>query len=868
MRFLNRLTGAWRAIVHRDRVDTELEEELREYLEASIAAGESAGHSREEATRRARAEMGSRAAVMDWVRDIGWESRLESIWQDVRYAVRMQRRSPGFAATAILTCALGIGTNLAIFTLADGMLFRPLPYRDPERLVLIQSYSPTRAQAYNMVLRVDVEQLRAYHSGLEDIAAVRSGSAVTLAGRDGAETMSTSYATPNLLELLGVGAHVGRPLRPGDELTDPRPAMLTFDAWRQRFGGDPAIVGRTVAFDQLRVRIVGVLPARFIYPMQGSLGDGEILLPRALDPAEATNPRAGVLSPIGRLRRGVSLAAAQSEIDVLVRQAARNFPTTPEGRAVRVANLQYALFELSRSLLWLLVTAAGGVLLIVCVNLAGLLIARGTTREREIGVRTAIGASRLRVARQLVVESLVLAFLAGIVTLLCAAATFDLFAAQVPPIYRRLVPEFDARTIAITLVMSTIAGALFGIVPAWRLTRAPVIARIQRATRMRRSRRFLGHGVFFLTAEVAVCLILLTATALTANSLIRRRTVDLGFSHTNVMLLRVVPPASRYPAPQAFDFQQRALAEVRRLPGVVAAGIDSPQVGRSSAPTVVRDDLPAGNGVWSVTPGYFSAMGIPVIGGREFDESDAREDAAVALVNETAARLLWPGQPPIGQLVDVAGARGVKIIGVVRDVRSEYGGEVRPSVYRPITRARYRGMTIVARGPGDPTALATALRTVVQRLDLRVVVPVPRTVAETLKRGIADSQFQTSLFALFGLVGLLVAAVGIYGVTAHWVGSRTRELGVRLALGADPMRLEAYVLTQASAPLLAGLAAGLLGAFVLTRQLRSLLYGITPHDPLTYAIVVTALIAVGLGAAYLPARRAARVDPMTALRAE
>lgn len=808
---------------------------------------------------------------------VTWTSGFESLWQDVRYAVRMLRNSPAFTTVAVLTFALGVGTNVAVFTLADGMLFRPLPYRQPERLVLIQGYSVRTAQAYNRVSRIDFEQLRAHHSGFAGVATLSSEGSLTWIGHDGAEAIRTSHATPNLLGLLGVGAHIGRPLGPGDEAMEPRAAMLTFDAWQRRFGADPSIVGRTLAFEQTSVQNVGVLPQRFLFPLQGSLGDGELLFVREEDPKDASNPRAGVWTPIARLKDGVSIAQAQSETDVLVRRATEQLSPEREEPTVRVANLQFALFELNRSLLWLLIGAAGGVLLIACVNLANLLLARGAAREREIGIRTAIGASRLRIARQLLVESVVLGLIAGGVALLAMAISFDAIATQIPSRYRLIPPGLDVRTATFTLLLSTAASVLFGVIPAWRIASGHAGAAMKEVRRMpAASRSPIKAGATLVSIQVALCFVLLVATALTANSLIRRRTIDIGFEHKDVVQLRYALPTSRYPtAGQVFDFNTRVLDEVRRLPGVEAGAIDFPQIG-GTAPWMhaVADGIPKATGVWGVMPGYFQTTGIQLLEGRDLTDADVRADAPVAIVSESVARALWPEQRAEGKLLSAAKLPPLTVIGVVRDVRSGYGGssgyagQLRPAVYRPLARGRNRWMVIMARSTGEPEALAQAMRTIVQRLDPRIVVPKPLTVGETLDRGIADPQFQTTLFAFFGVVGLLVAAAGIYGVMAHWVSSRVREFGVRLALGADPLRLRALVIGQASVPLVIGLVAGLCAAVALTKHLQNLLYDVTPTDPATLAIAAVVLAMAGLGAAYAPARRAARVDPIIALRAD
>jgi putative ABC transport system permease protein len=870
MRPVQRLAGGVRALFRRRQVEADLDAELREFLQASVDAKIASGMDPDAAARAARIELGSPAAVKEWVGDVGWEAWVASLGQDVRYAGRMLRRDRGFAAAAIGTLALGIGTTLAIFTLADGMLFRPLPYRDPGRLALIMGYSTKLGQAYSRVARVDFEQLRTHHSGLSGVATVNSASALTRIGPDGAEAIPTVSGTPNLLELLGVGAHLGRPLRPGDETTDPRAVMLTFEAWQRRFGGDPAVIGRTVVFDQMSTEVVGILPRGFSFPVQGSVGRGDLLMVKPLDPGTAADPRAGVFTPIARLKPGVSFEQAQSETDLLIRRAAQQFPETAQDRAVRVANLQFALFELNRPLLWLLLVAAGAVMLIVCVNLANLLLAQGRRREREIGIRTAIGASRARVARQLLVESLVLGVLAGVAALAMAAVAFEAFSTQIPSRYQLVALRPDARTFAFTVLLSLLASTFFGIVPAFRLaaTDAAVALRETRRTGTGRL-RFLKAGAPLVVVEVALCVILLAATALTSHSLIRQRTVDLGLAHKDAVALRFVPPAAKYSRPDgAFAFQQQVLDEVRALPGVTAAAIDSPQVGGGQPMLWTRAGELDRVAVWSVTPNYFATTGVRLLEGRDISEAEARIDAPVAVIGESVARAIWPGESAIGRVLEADEQPPLSVIGVVSDVRSGYGSRIMSGFYRPIVRERYRNMTIMARSSGEPATLGAALKTVLQRLDPAIVVSPPRTIGETLSLGIQDRQFQTFLFALFGLVGLLVAAVGIYGVMTHWVGGLTRELGVRLALGAEPGQLEALVLRHAAVPLTIGLVFGSAGAFMLTKRLESLLYEVTPRDPATLTTAILTLLVVGLAAAYVPARRAARVDPLVVLKAE
>ena len=789
--------------------------------------------------------------------------------RDATYAVRLLRRAPGFTAVAVLTLACGIGTNVAIFSLADGMLFRPLPYRDPDRLVLVQGFDKTTGQAYARVLRGDAEQLATRHSGISALAAQVDEESLTWTGTDGVESIRSSAWTPNLLGLLGVGAHIGRILHEGDASVEPRPAMLTHSAWRQRFGEDPGVVGRTIRFDQRAVQIVGVLPRRFIYPAQGRNGGGELLTVAALPPSQANDPRAGLFMPVARLRSGVSIAPAQAEADVLIRQAAQQRPETAQDRAVRIAPLQFALFELSRPILWLLVMAATGVLLIACANLATLLISRSAIREREIGIRVAIGAGRGRIVRQLLVEALVLGGLGGALALLIGWFGFRSLSVYAPTQYRLLPDSLDGRTIAFTAILSIAASVLFSLLPALALSRGNVNASIRDRRHLRRTGGVMKAGAPLVALEVALGLILFAGTALTVNSLIRMRTVDLGFEPTRLLPLSV-GLGNRYPsAAERYEFFDQLLQSVRRLPNAEAAGgIDILPWGGARPMRSLRRSGPPFVGVWTITPGYFPAAAVPILQGQDFTDDDVRRNAAVAIVSETAARLLWPGEPAIGKLLEADGDRRRQVIGVVKDVRTGYGGTVEGAVYWPVTREGFRVMTVVARTSGDPAAFAPAMRTAALQLDPKALVGRPQPVSVMLDRTIVSARFETLLFTMFGVLALIVATIGVYGLMASWVGARLQEMGVRMALGATGGMLKFLVLRQAALPLFAGVVFGLLGAFVLSRRLESLLYGITPHDPATFTAVVFILSVAGFLAAYAPARRAARVDPALVLRAE
>jgi len=871
MRLLNRLAGGLRALLRRSREDEELDEELRAFLAASIEAKVAAGATPSDARRAAMREIGSQAAVKDWVKDVGWEAWLETFARDVGYAFRLLRRDRRFAFVAVVTLALGIGVNTAIFTLADGMLFRPLPYRAPDRLVLIQPYNPKTGQVYGRIDRVDVEEIEAHHSGLAGLALLETGPSYTWLGTDGTDAIGTVTTTSNFLGVLGVGAALGRPIAPGDERIEPRPVMLAYDAWQRRFGGDPAAVGRTIAFNERTLQIVGVLPADFLLPPESGVSGGDLLVPEPPDPNEVGNPRAGTWAPVARLKPGVSVRAAQAETDLLMARMRIAYPKLGAERALRVADLQYGLFELLHPRLWLLIGASAFVTLIAFTNLASLLMARGAARRQEMGIRAAIGASRGRLVRQLLVESEVIAILGAIAGFAFASWIFELLAARVPQGSFLLLPDrVDARALTFAIASALACGAVFGVLPALRVSKADLEGALR--GRLRPSAPGARRaGAALVTAEVALGLVLLCGAALMANSLVRAQTVDLGYEPSRTVAMSLFPPVVRYPtAAQRYDYWMTALDQVRRVAGVAAAGaIDYLPVGGVAPPNGLGATAPRGSGLWGVTPDYFAAMQTPFVEGRTFTAREAVGDVPVAIVNQTAARFFWPEERAVvGRVLRLEKVPPMQIVGVVKDARYGYGREASLSVYRP-SGPEQRMLTIVARANGDPAAVAALMRTAAQRIDPRIVVRMPRTIESVLQQGrIAETRFQTTLFVLFAALGCCLTAVGVYGVIGYWVSGRTQEMGIRLALGANPRRLQGLVLAQAARPLAIGVALGLGGAFVLTRQLQSLLYGITPHDPTTLAGATVLLLLVGLAAAWLPARRASRVDPLVALKAE
>jgi predicted permease len=499
-------------------------------------------------------------------------------------------------------------------------------------------------------------------------------------------------------------------------------------------------------------------------------------------------------------------------------------------------------------------------------------MARGMARRQEMSVRAAIGASRGRLIRQLLVESELIALLGAMAGFAIATWIFKLLAARVPQGSLHLLPDApDARALAFAIASALVCGAVLGVVPALRVSKADLDGAWRGRLRLSgpSARR---AGAALVTAEVALGLVLLCGAALMTNSLVRAQTVDLGYEPSRTLALSVFPPVARYPTTaRRYAYWMTLLEQVRSVPGVESAGaIDYLQVGGVGPPRALGTKTPARNGgLWSVTPEYFAVMQMPIVEGRTFTPREAVGDAPVALVNQTAARFFWPdNRDVVGRVLRLDKQPPLQVIGVVKDARYGYGRDASLSVYRP-SGPDQRLLTIVARVNGDPSAVAALMRTAAQRIDPRIVIRLPRTIESVLQQGqIADTRFQTTLFVLFAVLGCCLTAIGVYGIVGYWVSGRTQEMGIRLALGAHPRRLQRLVLTQAARPLVTGAALGLAGAFVLTRQLQSLLFGITAHDPITLASATVLLLIVGLAAAWLPARQASRVDPLAALKAE
>jgi putative ABC transport system permease protein len=874
------LLARLRALFVRRRLDDALDEELRAHLAMLEDDYVRAGMSPEDARRKARLRLGGIEQTKEVVRDqrATW---IDSVWQDVRYALRTFRRSPAFTAVAVLTLALGIGINSTIFSLADGVLFRPLPYRDPGRLFLLSGVGPPEHVPVG-VAHADIVEWKHRNHTCDDIAFVGSLWTFRHADADRFGVVTGMPVSGNFFSVLGVHPVLGRMFSDGELRAGGEPvAVITQRLWTSEFGGDPNVIGRMVKV-RSRLTVVGVMPDGFQFPTRPGLPEPDILLPMVVT---APEEYARHLHAVARLKRGVSVEAAEADLNAITRQlmpqwslrsGKRDTGLAPFER-VALAPLSTELAQGTRPTALSLFLAVSVLLLIATANLANLVLARGTDRQRELTVRAAIGAGRTRLARQLLSESILLAVAGGAAGFLLAAWTIALLRPLVPRRLHLLKDVgIDGRMLIYTALVSLITAIAFGIAPALRFSRPEVAASLTaRPLRPGPRRRFHSALVF---VEVALVIVVLAAGGLLVSSYLRLKVLDPGYRPKNVLLVHV------YPDPGGRSLNE-LLDAIRVVPGVrsVAAadegllGIDRPILSREMKRTSFAIDglaqPSAGDRSTDIvaTPGYFETMGMRLVKGRLFTERDGLDDPPVAIVSESMARRFGPDENPIGRRVRYKDEvrEIVGVVGDVRDIALDRPPE--RTVYLPygknLERYAYQ-MTLVVRSEGDLQAVRGAvLGRLRQVLDARMI-GAANLLDDLLGRSVAERTFNTLLFAVFALTALGLCATGIYGVVSYAVARRTHEIGVRVALGAARGQVVRMIVGQAMVPVIGGLVVGLAAAFGATRLLRSLLFQVTPTDPLTFAAVTLVLLVAALFAAYVPARRATRIDPMTALRCE
>jgi predicted permease len=901
MRALRRLVGGLDALLRNRRVERELDEELRGYLEASVDEKIRAGMDRDAAVRAARVEIGSVEAVKDQTRDVGWEARLDSLWRDVHYAIRTLRKSPAFTAVAVITLALGIGANTAIFSVIDAVMLRPLPVDHPEELISLATVYPDDAES--------VFSYTAYREFTVDGTAVAEAIAASSVRRDALvldgppEPVDYKWVSGNYFTTLRVPAAMGRTLLPSDDARPQgQPVAVISDAyWTRRFGRDPSIVGRSFRLRATPFTIVGVAPGGFFGETPGEAPD--IWMPLTMQPGAPsylwTGHSTTWLAILARMRPGVTLAQARASLerayDRVRDEVARGTDSAEFRKSVTESRLAVTAASggssrlrgsLSAPLL-MLMAIVGLVLVIACANVANLMLARGASRRRETAVCLAIGAARVRVVRHGLAEALLLAALGGAAGLLLARWGSSVLVALVSgalPISIDVRP--DARVLAFTMLVSCATAVLFGFLPALRAARVDPLAALKVSAGVGGAVRIRLRRTLVVT-QIAVSLVLLVAAGLFVRSLLNLKDIDLGFDPDRVLLFRVTPPAGEQPlSPEARrNLYRQVLARAEAVPGVLGAsasfsGLFTRETWGNAITIpgfVSRSGITPRTFANAISPRYFDVMRMVVLRGRAFTNDDHETASKVTVVNQTFARQFFGDANPIGRRVGLctsdpcsAPARGMmEIVGVTADAKYvNLREERRPMLYVPFAQYEQNMHELEVRTAGDPAAVAATLHRELASVDSRLAVVAMTELRTQVDASLVPERLVAKLSATFGLLALALAAVGLYGVVAYTTTQRTAEIGIRMALGADPRDVQRLVLRDTLWLVVVGGFIGIPVALAGARLFASQLYGIGPNDPLVVLLGIGTMSAAALAAGYLPARRAARIDPVTALRAE
>jgi putative ABC transport system permease protein len=883
----NRLVSGLRALVSRGRLERELDEELRTYFDAVVGQKMASGISRSEAVRQASVEIGGVEAVKEVVRDVGWERHVDAALQDLRFAVRWLVRAPRFTIPALLTLALGIGGTSAIFSVVRGVMLEPLPYRDPARIVAVweTGRGGTSWTSRNPIAPANYVVWRERTRSFERLGMVRA-TTVAMVVDGPPEKVDGVTVSADVFGVLGVQPASGRAFTEQED-HDPGNSVVVLghEFWHRRLGGRSDVIGSTLTTDGRRRVVIGVMPPGFT--VTGRKAD--FLLPYGvtIEQLRAFLGR-GSSYGIARLRQGVSLEQAAAEMRSLAAQLEKEAPQRNARRTVMVFPLHEQMVGDLRPAALALSGAVLLVLLVACVNVANLLLARCAARERELGMRTALGASRGRLVRQMLTESVVLAAAGGAAGLLVAVwfhrSLLTLVGDRIP-IPRLDQVALDLPMVALTMAIALATGVIFGLAPAFIST-----SRADEALRDggrhgsgRRLRRALGALV---VVEVALSLVLLAGAGLLLRSFVKLQSVDPGFRTDGVLAAQVQLPPVQDDTLRATRFFRESLLRISALPGVrSAAGVAClPLAGSCIGTSVWRLDRPApqagqaqSSQVRPVTPASFRTLGIPQVDGRDFSDADTADSRRVAIVSESFARLHFDGDNPMDRALHINNVEDAKgksdsawtIVGIVGDIKgSSLDADVRPTVYVPHTQIPSSGLTIVVRSDANPLSYASDVSRIPRSLDSTVLVSDVRPLADFVGITIARPRAISVVVGVFALVALGLAAVGVYGVMAYSVLERTQEIGIRMALGSSAWAVFRYVLGQGLRLVAIGIAAGLIAAAALTRLLAGLLFQVEPLDPWTFVVTTIVLLSIATLGSYVPARRSMRVAPGDALRAQ
>jgi putative ABC transport system permease protein len=885
MKWWNVLRDRLRAWRQRETVINDIDREMRSHLELQVEENIRAGMSPQEARERALRSFGNVNRAVEAAYDVKGGGLFETLTQDVRYGARMLAKHKAFTSIAVLTLALGIGANTAIFSVVNELLLRPLPYRDADRVVMLWEVTP-EGRRQNTTSRANFRRWREQSTSYQQLAAF-SDQRFNLTGIGEPEELSVQMATPELFKVLGVDPLLGRTFVPED--ADSAVAVLSYGLWQRRFGGQPSVVGQPITLNDETYIVIGVMPPNFQFHIKQRSGTGRpaelwTILPMPNGPG--ANERGRFLSTVARLKDGVTVDHAAAELRTIHARLSDEAPQFNKNFSAEVLPLREQFFGNVRRPLWLMLGAVGFVLLIACANVANLLLSLASSREKEIAVRAALGARRIRIVRQLLTESLLLALLGSVLGLAFAWLGIKALTMISPKDLVSLQSVgLNVTVLLWTLGVSVLTGIIFGLAPALHVSRLNLNDSLKEGGKSESgqasgSRRLRSALV---VSEIALAVVLLASAGLLIKSFIRLQQVDRGFDTDNVLTMVIRVPDARFREDAQFvNFFSQVLERVRHLPTVRSAGIVNylPLYGGLGSATgfkiLGRPEPPPGQrpvtDVRVADSGYFQSMGIPLLRGRNFSDAEQREPRHVILINEALARAYFAEEDPIGHRLDVAmfeKPTPAEIIGVVGNVRYDSLIDASPpAVYFPHPDLTYSFMTLVIRTDGEPTAIAPAVQREIRSLEPNQPVSDVRTMNQVMSEWVARSRFNTLLLGLFAGLATLLSAVGIFGVMNYSVALRTREIGLRLAVGAQPRQVLLLILKQGFWLTIVGVILGLGAALALTRLLSGLLFGVAAIDVTTFATISLLLVIVSLLACYLPARRAMRIDPLSALRYE
>jgi putative ABC transport system permease protein len=806
---------------------------------------------------------------------------MTTLFNDIRYGVRSLLKRPAFTAIAIVTLAVGIGANSAVFSVVNSLLIKPLPFPELDRVVAVWERQPSQGIQRNEASMANYLDWRAQNQTFEQMGLYRWWS-TNLTGTESPERIQGFQVTANFLDVLGVKPAIGRGFaaeeeQPGKDAV----AILSHGLWQRRFGADPQIVNKTITLNGIARTVIGVMPEGFNYP-----GGVDVLAPLALTPELAKSRQSHSYYVVGRLKSGATIERAQGDLDTIAARLEKEYAVSNTGWGVVVYPIVEDTVRLYKTATLALMAAVGFVLLIVCANVANLMLARAAGRQKEMALRAALGASRWRLIRQLLTESLMLALVGGALGVLIAYWGVDLLRTLNPGEAAKFAPGWDKLRVSLPVLgfnlgLSLFSGILFGLAPAWQISRSDLNGALKEGGRQSASGSHRLRGAL-VVCEVALSLVLLVSAGLLMRSFVSLVKTDPGFSPDQVLTMRVALPAAKYKEdPQKVSFYADLANRVNALPGVESAGFVNylPLGGGNSSDAFLIEgtpEPPPGQdfiGRYRVcTPGYFETFHIPILQGRGFTDQDKAGAPPVIIVNETLANKYWPNTEAVGKRMRFVGPADknpwIEVVGVVKDVKHDLKLPVTPDFYLPHAQDTWGSMVLVARTKVEPLALAGAIRQAVWAIDKDQPVYEVRSMNEVRAFSVSLYSFSSGSLGIFAVIALLLAAIGIYGVMSYAVTQRTQEIGIRMALGARAS--DVLKLVVSSGMMLAGIGvvAGLAGAFAMTRLLGSLLFGVTPTDVVTFASGTLGLLLVALLACYLPARRATKVDPLVALRDE